>query len=79
MGGEDDPAGNGRLRLLAPPTERFFTEFGACSQLSRVPGTREAVEAELFATREPLRGALEAFPFVIGLGQALLSSQLFNL
>lgn len=69
MGGDEDPVGNGRLRLLAPPTARLLLTFGGCSQLSKVPGIRGTLEGELAAATEPLRGALEAFPFAIGLGQ----------
>nr|GMD58947.1 hypothetical protein Iba_chr11fCG10460 [Ipomoea batatas] len=38
MGGEEDPAGNGRLRLLAPPIQRLLFRLDGWSQLSKVPG-----------------------------------------
>lgn len=69
-----------RLRLLVPPVEGFLFTACACSQLSKVPDRRGTLAAELAAAIEPLRGALDAFPFTIGLEHiAWLSSRLFNL
>nr|GMD58948.1 hypothetical protein Iba_chr11fCG10470 [Ipomoea batatas] len=44
MGGEEDPAGNGRLRLLAPPIQRLLFRLDGWSQLSKVPEKRQHLQ-----------------------------------
>lgn len=79
MGGEDDPVGIGRLRLLVAPIEWILFTPGDCSQPSSAPDVRGKLRDE-FAATGPVRGPLEAFPFIIGLGvTTLLSSRIFNL
>ena len=67
MDGED-PEVIARLRLLAPPTEWILLAPGDGSQFSCAPETRGILGDEFAIAAEPLRGALEAFPFVTGLG-----------
>lgn len=69
MGGEEEPDGIARLRLLPPVIEEFLFILCDRSQLSNVPDTRGMLDTAFVAIEEPLRGALEAFPFAIGLGQ----------
>ena len=79
MGGEDDPVGMRRLRLLVALIECIFLTLGGCSHLSSAPYVRGKLREE-FAAIGPVRGPLEAFPFIIGLGlTTLLSSKMFNL
>ena len=56
-----------------------YCTLGDCSHPSSAPYVRGKLREE-FAATGPIRGPLEAFPFVIGLGlTTLLSSWMFNL
>lgn len=67
MGEEDDPEGIARLLESAPPIELILLALGVCSQFSGASEIRGVFGDDLATFAEPLRGALEAFPFVTGL------------
>lgn len=68
MEGDEDPGVTGRLRLIDTFIEQILLTLAGCSQPSSDPDVRGKLGDKFPAIKAPLRGALEAFPFIKELG-----------